>query len=110
MPACWAGVSALLALAGLALTHHDGNGMIWLWVNLLVALVLAREAPEGRLRKLASAYRAVSAAVLLIALVPFVVNQARLAIYPQLDGGEYAAPEGLAARMATRMETPPPPA
>ncbi len=100
----------LLALAGLALTHHDSQGMIWLWVNFLVALVLAREAPEGRLRRLASAYRAVSAAVLLVALVPFAVNQARLAIYPQLDGAEYYAPEGPPAPMATRLETPPPPA
>ncbi|HEY7378390.1 MAG TPA: hypothetical protein VH542_06875, partial [Steroidobacteraceae bacterium] len=79
----------LLALVGLALTHHDSSGMIWLWVNLLVAVVLAREAPEGRLRFLASIYRAVAAAILVIALVPFIASQARLAIYPQLDSGNY---------------------
>ncbi|HZF26772.1 MAG TPA: hypothetical protein VEZ88_10970 [Steroidobacteraceae bacterium] len=82
----------LLALGGLVLTHHDSHGMIWLWVNFLIALVLAREAPEGRLRFLASIYRAVSAAVLVIALVPFVASQARLAIYPQLDTGELYFP------------------
>jgi hypothetical protein len=100
----------LLALAGLALTHHDSHGMIWLWVNFLVALVLAREAPEGRLRRLASAYRAVSAAVLLIALVPFAVNQARLAIYPQLDGAEYSAPETPRPAMAIPPANAPLPA
>jgi hypothetical protein len=115
----------LLALGGLALTHHDSNGMIWLWVNLLVAMVLAREAPEGRLRSLASIYRAVSAAFLVIALVPFIASQARLAIYPQLDSGSYygvpvpmpaaAPPEagviqptGVATEAAPKMEAPPP--
>ncbi len=79
----------LLALGGLVLTHHDSQGMTWLWVNLLVALALAREAPEGRLRRVASAYRAVSAVVLALALVPFIVGQARLAIYPQLDAPQF---------------------
>jgi hypothetical protein len=79
----------LLALGGLVLTHHDSQGMTWLWVNLLVALALAREAPQGRLRRVASAYRAVSAIVLALALVPFIVGQARLAIYPQLDAPQF---------------------
>ncbi|HKE43539.1 MAG TPA: hypothetical protein VKB41_03270 [Steroidobacteraceae bacterium] len=97
----------LLALGGLALTHHDSNGMIWLWVNFLVALVLAREAPAGRLRMLASIYRAVSAAILVIALVPFIASQARLAIYPQLDAGGYYMPMTLPAQVPV-AEAPPP--
>ncbi len=87
---------AALALAALALTHHDSDGMIWLWVNFLVAIVLAREAPEGRLRTLASIYRNVSVVVLVMMLVPFVANQARLAIYPQLDAADYGADQPMA--------------
>jgi hypothetical protein len=84
-----------LALPALALTHHDSGGMIWLWVNLLIAIVLAREAPEGRLRTVATVYRAVAAVALLAALIPFAANQARLAIYPQLDTGEFGIVEPL---------------
>lgn len=80
---------AALTLVALALTHHDTGGMIWLWVNLVVAIVLARVAPEGRLRTMASVYRGVAAAAVLVTLIPFAANQARLAIYPQLDGPEY---------------------
>jgi hypothetical protein len=108
----------LLALGGLALTHHDSHGMIWLWVNVLVAMVLAREAPEGRLRFLASLYRAVSVAFLVIALVPFIAGQARLAIYPQLDSrNNYllpipfpaAAPPEAGVIAPASVEAPPPP-
>ena len=73
-----------VALAALALTHHDATHLTWLWVNLLVAAVLAREAPEGRLRTVASVYRSASFVLLAVMLVPFVASQARLAIYPQL--------------------------
>ncbi|HSD73477.1 MAG TPA: hypothetical protein VLB75_01830 [Steroidobacteraceae bacterium] len=74
-----------VALAALALTHHDAHHLAWLWVNLLVAALLAREAPEGRLRTLASVYRSIAFALLVLMLIPFVANQTRLAIYPQLD-------------------------
>jgi heme A synthase len=86
-----------LALPALALTHHDSGGMIWLWVNLVIAIVLAREAPEGRLRTVANVYRVVAAVALLVMLVPFVANQARLAIYPQLDGVWYGRTEHISA-------------
>lgn len=77
--------AGVLALVALVLTHQDSGGQVWLWLNLLLALVLAREAPEGRLRKVATLYRNTSAAVLLIVLVPFVFQQVRLAVYPQLE-------------------------
>ncbi len=77
--------AGVLALVALGLTHHDNEGqMVWLWINLLIAFVLAREAPEGRLRRVALGYRNVSALVLLIVLIPFAFTQIRLALYPQL--------------------------
>jgi hypothetical protein len=74
-----------VALAALALTHHDAHQLVWLWLNVILAALLAREAPEGTLRKVASVYRGVAFALLVIMLIPFIANQARLAIYPQLD-------------------------
>ncbi len=95
-----------VALAALALTHHDGSHLIWLWVNVLVAVVLAREAPEGRLRTLASVYRNASVALLVVMLLPFVASQARLAIYPQLDRVEYPAVGALALGRTTPASAP----
>ena len=77
-----AGVVALLALV---LSFHEPYAPSWLWVNLLIAIALMRVAPAGRLRQIVSGYQLLSAAALLVALVPFVANQLRIAIYPQLE-------------------------
>ena len=77
-----AGVIALLALV---LSFHEMYAPGWLWLNLLIAMALMRVAPTGRLRQMVSGYQMLSAAALLIALVPFVANQLRIAIYPQLE-------------------------
>ena len=77
-----AGVIALLALV---LSFHEAFAPGWLWLNLLIAIALMRVAPEGRLRQLVSGYQWLSAAALVIALVPFVAGQLRIAIYPQLE-------------------------
>ncbi|MGI9249373.1 MAG: hypothetical protein ACR2QI_10180, partial [Woeseiaceae bacterium] len=77
-----AGVVALLALV---LSFHELYAPGWLWLNLLVAIALMRVAPAGRLRQLVSGYQLLSAAALIIALVPFIANQLRIAIYPQLE-------------------------
>ena len=86
----WIGgpVGGALAFAALMLTYQDSPQVIWLWANLLAALALSRAAPEGRLRAFAERYRAASFAVLALALVPFMWQQLRYAIHPQLDGGE----------------------
>ncbi len=85
----WIGgpVGGALAFVALTLTYQDSPQVIWLWANLLAALALARAAPEGRLRNFAERYRTVSFAVLALALVPFMWQQLRYAIHPQLDGG-----------------------
>jgi len=77
-----AGVIALLALA---MSFHELNAPVWLWLNLLVAIALLRVAPDGRLRQSVRAYQAMSAVALVIALIPFIANQLRIAIYPQLE-------------------------
>ncbi len=77
-----AGVIALLALV---LSFHEMLAPGWLWLNLLVAIALMRVAPVGRLRQLVSGYQLLSAAALVIALVPFVASQLRIALYPQLE-------------------------
>jgi hypothetical protein len=76
---------AAIAVAAVVLTYQDLGAPAWLWLNVLVALALVRVVPEGRLGHLVAAYRVLAVALLLVALVPFLIGQARLAVYPQLE-------------------------
>lgn len=80
--------AALIALGAAALTYQEPGAPIWLWLAVLVALALERAAPEGRLRRTALVCRMAALVLLVLALVPFVVSQARLAVYPQLEALE----------------------
>ncbi len=77
--------AGIIALFALILSFHEAFAPSWLWLNLLIAIALMRVAPEGRLRQMVSGYQWLSAAALVIVLVPFVAGQLRIAIYPQLE-------------------------
>ncbi len=77
--------AGIIALFALVLSFHEAFAPAWLWLNLLIAIALMRVAPEGRLRKIVSGYRTLSAVALVFALVPFLAGQLRIAIYPQLE-------------------------
>lgn len=77
--------AGLVALFALALSYHEINAPAWLWLNILIAVALLRVAPVGRLRSSVQLYLAGSAFFLVLALVPFVAGQLRMAIYPQLE-------------------------
>jgi hypothetical protein len=76
---------AAVAIAALVLTYQDFGAASWLWLNVLVALGLVRVVPAGRLGRWAAAYRVLALALLLLLLVPFLIDQARLTVYPQLE-------------------------
>lgn len=78
-------MAGVVALAAVGLSYHEADASAWLWLNLLIAIALLRVAPEGRLRRSAFVYQAVSAVALVLWLVPFVAGQLRIAIYPQLE-------------------------
>jgi hypothetical protein len=112
---------AAIAIAAVVLTYQDPGAPAWLWLNVLVALALVRVVPQGRLGRLVAAYRVLAVALLLVALVPFLIGQARLAAYPQLEtylsvgqgapalGYERTAVE-INAPLAARSVPPPRPA
>ncbi len=77
--------AAAVALVALGLSFHEPGAPVWTWLNLLAATALVRVAPDGWLAKTARSYRVVSLAMLLLFLVPFVLGQIRIAIYPQLE-------------------------
>jgi hypothetical protein len=85
-----AGVApAAIAAVAFLLTYQEEPSSIWLWGNLLAALAVARAAPEGRFRRIASGYRTTSFVVLAVALLPFMWMQVRYALYPQLEAQGY---------------------
>ncbi|HWL62349.1 MAG TPA: hypothetical protein VNQ32_06115 [Steroidobacteraceae bacterium] len=85
----WVAGRAVAIAAGIALLllYQEAPAMIWLWANAIAAIALFRAAPEGRLRTFAARYRVASFAVLVLALLPLLIGQLRLAFYPQLDSG-----------------------
>lgn len=86
--------AGILSLLALTLSLHEPGAPGFIWLNLLVAVALARVAPAGRLRQLSKTYRNLSLVVLLFIFVPFAAGQLRIAIYPQLESqrnaGSYA--------------------
>jgi hypothetical protein len=78
-------IPAAVAALALVLTYQDAPLYVWMWGNLLAALAIARAAPEGRFQRIARAYRTVSFVVLALALLPFLWQQVRFALYPQLE-------------------------
>ena len=81
----WGRLVGVLALAALALTWTEPGAPQWAWLPLLVAEAFGRVLPDGTLRRLVNLGRAAAAAVLVVAALPFVVQQVRQAIYPQLE-------------------------
>lgn len=81
---------AALALLGfLALGLHEEGAPVWQWLPLLAALGIGRAA--GALRggaKAAGFLRGLALIVLAIAALPFVLEQARTGLYPQLAAGD----------------------
>lgn len=78
-------VAGAIALVALVLTYQESGAAAWLWLDLLIAMLLLRLAPPGRLRGAAQVYRALALLALLVVLVPFIIEQLRLAVYPRLE-------------------------
>lgn len=83
-----------LTLLTLALTWHEPGAPRWAWLNLIAALALLQVLPasfdgRGWPRRLLGAYRWLAVAILAFVALPFAVQQARLAVYPQLETPDY---------------------
>ncbi len=83
---------ALLALLALVFCYREPGAPSLVWLSLLGAMALRSVATEGRLGSFARIWWMVSAGVLLIVLAPFVRNQIRAALFPQVEPPRYAAP------------------
>ncbi|SPD75643.1 conserved membrane hypothetical protein [uncultured Desulfobacterium sp.] len=75
----------LLALAAVGLTYHEPESPRIVWLHLLAATALLRFLPEGWIKRLAAIWRIGSLVTLVVFAIPFMVNQVRWGIYPQLE-------------------------
>ncbi|HXB57129.1 MAG TPA: hypothetical protein VN461_20360 [Vicinamibacteria bacterium] len=101
------GVVALLAMT---LTYAEPEAPFLVWLSLLGATALSAVAPAGRLAGVSRLWRAVSVLALLLCLIPFLRDQVREALYPQVGRGEGIPDFFVAGSHAARAPAAPPPA
>lgn len=90
-------VAGAVALLALAMTYHEVAAPVWSWLNLLIAVALAGVVTKGQLGRATNWYRNASYLVVLVLLVPFVANQLRLSLFPQLEvqAAQYAPSQAM---------------
>ena len=76
-----------LALATLALTFHEPGAPRTVWLSLLAAMALLRVLPQGWMKRVTRIWWLASILVLLAISIPFLVQQSRIGVYPQLEQG-----------------------
>ena len=107
----------VLALVALALCHDEPDAPQVLWLNVLIALALARAVTAGKLGTAVRLWHGASLAALVLVIVPFARDQVREGLYPQvaqwgkapLVAGGYRGPDTWAGLgMMAKAEAPPP--
>jgi len=93
----WTRFWGLFALVTLALIWHEPGSPHFVWLNILAATALLRVLPQGKLFTFLIRYRQLCWLSLILIGIPFMVNQVRIGLYPQLEipWQAVAAPEAL---------------
>ncbi len=82
----WSWRWGVISFITLALIYQETQGLGWLWLNLIASIALLRVLPSlGFFSRFVRFYRNIWLIILLIAAIPFMVQQIRQAIYPQLE-------------------------
>ncbi len=93
-----------IGLVTLVFVWHEFNSPQYIWINLIIAVAILRSLPPGRFHKIITSYRLLTSIILLLITLPFIVNQARTALYPQLEFNNMSA--GAASYMQNTMSAP----
>lgn len=97
------------ALLSLTLIWHEADAPRLIWLNVLAVSALLRVLPAGSFWRWLKWYRNVSWLVLLMLSIPFMIEQIRIGIYPQLELSGQSIQRlhsvaGTAAPMALQVE------
>ena len=74
-----------LALVTLVLIWHEPGSPRFVWLNILAATALIKVLPQSRFLKFMSWYRNAFWLALIMTTLPFMVEQVRTGLYPQLE-------------------------
>ncbi|HPQ27652.1 MAG TPA: hypothetical protein PLQ82_04175 [Desulfobacteraceae bacterium] len=74
-----------LGLVTMCLIYHEPGAPRIVWLNLLAVLALMKVLPKGFIRRTVFLWGIVAGIYLLVLAIPFMVNQIRCGIYPQLE-------------------------
>jgi hypothetical protein len=81
----WNPYWGVLALITLVLIWHEPGSPHFVWLNILAATALIKVLPQGRFLKLISWYRSAFWLALIMTTLPFMLEQVRTGLYPQLE-------------------------
>ena len=81
----WSVPWGIFALFTLVLIWHEADAPQYIWLNILATLALIKVLPQGLFLTVIHFYRNVCWLVLIIITLPFLVDQVRKGIYPQLE-------------------------
>ena len=94
----------LVALAALTLCYQEFLSPRFVWIHILFAVALLRVLPTGRFSRIIRLYRNLSLMALVIISLPFMVDQVRKGIFPQLERPWQAITPSMAPGKAGLME------
>lgn len=75
----------LFALFTFALIWHEAGAPHYVWLHLLASVALLRVLPSGRFAAFVKLYRNLSLFALAVIAIPFMIDQVRNGLYPQLE-------------------------
>ena len=81
----WNNYWGLFALITLVLIWHEPDSPHFIWLNILAATALLKVLPSNNFRRFMLWYRNAFCLGLLVIAIPFMVNQVRTGLYPQLE-------------------------
>ena len=101
----------LLMLATLVLTFHEPGAPRYVWLHLVAAAALLKHLPEGWFKKAIRIWAVGAMIALIVIALPFMVQQIRKSVYPQLDYPAKRIERGMvapqsAALMEQHLEPP----
>lgn len=81
----WGGRWGVIALVALVLLWQEPGAPHHVWLNLLAATALIRALPDGKPKTAVKTYRILASLVLVALALPFVAEQIRMGMHPQLQ-------------------------
>lgn len=76
---------ALVALVTMALIFQEPGAPVYVWLHILAASALFNVLPDGKVRSLVKSWGVAAAVFLLAVSIPFMVQQMRWGLFPQLE-------------------------